>query len=220
MSKRTASAANRFVTAYGSAEKSSVGMVSACVDILTDGTKGSALVAAVRGAYEHKIGAFNSPTESKRFEALVSQRAFAASLVLIVGDDAASDPVAIKAALSVASGALPRKQATDIAAAHKGSNDAPAFAAGIKLALNDKKVTSRAPRNAGGKGKGKGTETPTQTLVVPPVDSFKTGIRAVDAALRSETDPKKRAAMLTALRALILRESKAPVTAPVETVAA
>lgn len=205
MSNLTAKAAARFVTAYGSATKSSVAMVNACVDILNDGTPATALVASVRGAYESKNGAFPTAKDAKAFETLVSQRSFAAQLVLIVGEDAATDELAIKAALRVASGALPRKAALAIASTLKGSNDAPSFAAAITEALAAKKA---APRTPAGTSAPRASEAPAPAVTAPEALGFKDILRALDEAIRTETDAKRRDAMRKALQIRTVRLSQ------------
>ena len=213
MSKLTASAARRFVTAYGSAEKSSVAMVTACVDILKDGTPATALVAAVRGAYEQANGSFDSDKDRKRFEILVSQRSFAAQLTRIIGDDAATDPVAIKAALSVASGQLPRKAALAIAESFKGTDDAPGFRDAVKAGKAAHKPSAAAPVKSGQEPDNKATETPAP--VTRPM-TWKDALEFIDSALATTTDAKAHAAMVKALKATLLRHTMTtqPATSP------
>lgn len=214
MSKTTATQARKFVTAFRATDKPSVAMVNACVAILADGTTPAALVAAVRGAYESIVGTFDTTADSKNFERLVSQRSFAAQLVRIVGDDAATDETAIRAALSVSSGQLPRKTATDTAKAFEGTNDGPGFAAAIKKAKASKAPRSNTPEQTGAALETKTETAPVVIRDIAPEDvAWKTALKAIDLALANESDPKAHAKMVTALKATLLRHSMTAVPA-------
>ncbi len=221
MSRITATKSKVFVTEYLKTGKTSEAMVSACVAMMQDGTKGPALVAAVRGAYSAnpKAPALSAP-EQKKFDTLVSQRAYAASLVLTVGDDAASDTVAIKAALRVSSGAYPRAKASEIAESFKDSNDAPAFGKAIDAALKAHKSAPRTPRKTADEKSAAAAKGDTATAeTINPSESarlaFTSGLELIESALKSPgLSADARAAMLKSLKATLLRAVQAPAAKP------
>jgi hypothetical protein len=212
-------AARDFATAYLAGEKSSVAMVKACIPLVSSSLKTPAIVAALRA----EVASRATITNVQTFEKMAGQRAWAASVVLTLGSDAATDDVAIKAAISVASGALPRKTVEAIAEKLKGQNDAPAFALAIKSALADKKASKGKPgaRSQGGKKTGATDKADDKAPANTPA-SLADILAALDAALKDMSatkEPEKYVGAIKTAQGIINRhkvaaEKLAPVKAP------
>ena len=184
MSKLTASAARSFASAYVTSNKSSVTMTRACVTLITEGLDSAAILALLTGEVT-KTAPIEDP---KLFKTLVSQRVFAATLALTVAP-AESDKLdaAIKGALKVASGALPRKDSEAIADKFKASDDGDAFTVAINAAIKAKKPTPKGAsigaQGASNGNDGKLTVTPGLLIADPAPLSARPVLSEVLAAL-------------------------------------